>query len=156
MEFDQAVNFSKFKSFTLRNGPINAKAPALNNELVQKRIENDIRSSLKAKGLFEATTDAGDLLVRFTLGTACRNHVDVYPTGWYGLGRRSVVTQHTEGTSMIDLRDSARLTRVWRGIAREEKSLPADVEKHLDAMVRKAENTPHRRMNANAPSIIPA
>src|SRR5262245_50126601 len=62
-EFDQAANFSQFKSFTLREGQINAKAPSLNNDLVRKRIENDIRTALTAKGLFEASTGLGDLIV---------------------------------------------------------------------------------------------
>src|SRR5258707_10247210 len=113
-EFDQAVDFSKFKSFTLRDGQINAKGAALNNELVHKKIENDIRAVLTSKGLFEATTGQGDLNVRFTLGAARRNEVDVYPTGWYGLGRARVVTQYTQGTLVIDLRDPTQRALVWR------------------------------------------
>jgi len=137
-EFDQSADFSKFKSFTIREGQINAKAAALNNELVRKRIENDIRSSLKAKGMFEATTGQGDFNVRFTLGAGRRNEVDVYPAGWYGLGRRRVVTQYTQGTLVIDLRDAAKREPVWRAIATAEKNTPADVEKKLDDMVRKS------------------
>ena len=137
-EFDQAADFSKFKSFTLRDGTINAKAAALNNELVHKRIENDIRAALTAKGLFEATTGQGDLNVRFTLGAARRNEVDVYPTGWYGLGRRRVVTQYTQGTLVIDLRDASKRELVWRAIASEEKNNPVDVERKIEDMVRKS------------------
>ena len=137
-EFDQAADFSKFKSFTIREGQLNAKTPALNNELVRKRIENDLRSALTAKGLFEATTGQGDLNVRFSLGAARRNEVDVYPTGWYGLGRRRVVTQYTQGTLVIDLRDASKRELVWRAIATAEKNNPSDVEKKLDDMVRKS------------------
>jgi hypothetical protein len=137
-EFDQAVDFSKYKSYTLRDGQINAKAAALNNELIHKKIENDIRTALNAKGLFEATTGQGDLNVRFTLGAAPRYEVDVYPVGWYGLGRRRVVTQYTQGTLVIDLRDPTQRALVWRAIASAEKNNPSDVEKKLDDMVRKS------------------
>ena len=62
-EFDQAADFSKFKSFTIREGQLNAKAPALNNELVRKRIENDLRAALTAKGLFEASAESPPALL---------------------------------------------------------------------------------------------
>jgi hypothetical protein len=137
-EFDQAADYSKYKSFAIRDGQLNAKAAALNNDLVRKRIENDIRAALIAKGLFEATTGQPDLNVRFTLGAARRNEVDVYPTGWYGLGQRRVVTQYTQGTLVMDLRDTAQRALVWRAIASAEKNTPSDVEKKLDDMVRKS------------------
>jgi hypothetical protein len=38
VEFDQAVDFSKFKTFAIRDGQLNSKNPALNSELVKKRI----------------------------------------------------------------------------------------------------------------------
>ncbi len=137
-EFDQAADFSKFKSFAIRDGQLNAKAAALNNELVRKRIQNDLRSALTAKGLFEASTGQPDLNVFFNLGAARRNEVDVYPAGWYGLGRRRVVTQYTQGTLVIDLRDTSKRELVWRSIATAEKNNPSDVEKKLDDMVRRS------------------
>ena len=42
IEFDQAADFAKYKTFALRDGQLNSKNPALNSELVKKQIENDI------------------------------------------------------------------------------------------------------------------
>jgi hypothetical protein len=136
-EFDESTDFSRFKTFTLRDGQINAKAAALNNELVRKKIENEIRKSLVSKGLTEVSA-MPNLNVRYTLGAARRNEVDTYPAGWRGLRTRRVVTQYTEGTLVIDLRDTSKRALVWRAIAVEDKSNPSKVEDRLDEMVRKS------------------
>jgi hypothetical protein len=39
---------------------------------------------------------------------------------------------------VIDLRDTSVHSLVWRGIASEEKSDPAQIQKKLDGMVKKA------------------
>jgi len=38
VEFDQATDFSKYKSFAIRNGQLNSRNPALNSELVKKPV----------------------------------------------------------------------------------------------------------------------
>src|ERR1700722_18838318 len=50
MQFDQAVDFSQFKTFAIRIARLNSKNPALNGELVRKRINADIEKYLGAKG----------------------------------------------------------------------------------------------------------
>jgi hypothetical protein len=45
---------------------------------------------------------------------------------------------YAEGTLVIDLRDTSVHSMVWCGIASEEKSDPAQIQKKLDEMVRKA------------------
>ena len=42
MEFDQAADFGKYKTFAIREGNLNSKNPALNSDLVKKRIDADI------------------------------------------------------------------------------------------------------------------
>ena len=42
VEFDQSADFSKYKTFAIRDGQLNSKNPALNSELVKKRIDADI------------------------------------------------------------------------------------------------------------------
>ena len=49
VEFDQAVDFSKYKTFAIRDGQLHSKNPALNSELVKKRIETDIERDLDRK-----------------------------------------------------------------------------------------------------------
>jgi uncharacterized protein DUF4136 len=51
VQFDQAADFSKYKTFAIRNGQLNSRNPALNSELVKKQIEADIVNDLTARGL---------------------------------------------------------------------------------------------------------
>ncbi len=132
------ADFSKYKTFTLAEGRLNSKSPELNNDIVRKKIQVNIRKNLEAKGLTFIDSGPSDLNVRFTLGAARKIERDVYPAGWRGLGTRVVRVPYTEGTLVIDLLDRSTHSMVWRGIAREEKSDPSKVEAKLDNMVKKA------------------
>jgi len=137
IEFDQAVNFSKFKTFAVRDGQINSPNPALNSELTKKRLEAEIEQALTARGLTK-TTGPSDLNVFFHLGSLRRMETEAYPAGWRGLRTRVVRTPHTEGTLVIDLRDPTNRSLVWRGIATEERATPAKLADKLDDMVKKS------------------
>ena len=136
MEFDQGADFSKFKTFFINPGQLNSKNPALNNDIIRKKIQDDIRQQLMAKGLEEVTSGRRDLNVRFSLGSSRRKEVDVYPAGWWGY--RRVVSGYTEGTLVLDLRDPTKQVLIWRAIAVEDKSDAAHVEGKLDDMVKKS------------------
>ena len=58
VEFDPSVDFSKYKTFDIRDGQLHSKNPTLNSELVKKRIEADITSNLTAKGLTQVSSPA--------------------------------------------------------------------------------------------------
>jgi len=137
IEFDESADFSRYKTFAIQEGQLNAKAPALNSELTRKKIDNEIRKRLTEKGLMEVSTKP-DLNVRFTLGSARRSDVEAYPAGWRGLGTRRVRVAYTEGTLVINLRDTSKRELVWRAIAVEDKSDPAKISEHLDDMVKKS------------------
>jgi hypothetical protein len=137
IEFDESADFSRYKTFALQEGQLNAKAPALNSELTRKKIDNQIRKRLLEKGLTEVSARP-DLNVRFTLGSARRTEVEAYPAGWRGLGTRRVRVAYTEGTLVINLRDTSKRELVWRAIAVEDKSDPSKISEHLDDMVKKA------------------
>jgi len=137
IEFDESADFSRYKTFAIQEGQLNAKAPALNSELTRKKIDNEIRKRLTEKGLMEVSAKP-DLNVRFTLGSARRSEVEAYPAGWRGLGTRRVRVAYTEGTLVINLRDTSKRELVWRAIAVEDKSDPAKISEHLDDMVRKS------------------
>jgi hypothetical protein len=115
VEFDQAADFSKYKTFAIRDGQLNSRNPALNSDLVKKRIDADIEKYLTAKGLTEVSGNS-DLNVRYTFGTARKTEVELYPAGWYGWGTRAVRVPYAEGTLVIDLRDHARGWLLWRAI----------------------------------------
>lgn len=137
VEFDQAAEFARYKTFAIRGGQLNSRNPALNSELVRKRIESDIERYLTARGLL-MVTGRSDLNVRYHFGAARKSELEAYPAGWRGWGTRVVRVPYTEGTMVIDLRDPVTRSLVWRGIASEEKSDPAKIESKLDDMVRKS------------------
>lgn len=137
IEFDRSVDFSKFHTFAIRAHNLNSKNPALNSELVQKQIDEDIIHFLTAKGL-ELTTGKSDLNVRYTLGSARRVETEAYPAGWYGWGTRVVRVPYAEGTLVLDLRDPSTRSLVWRAIATEEQRDPTKLPGKLDNMVKKS------------------
>jgi hypothetical protein len=136
VEFDPAANFSHFKTFAIRDGQLNSKNPALNSELIKKRIEAAIEHNLSAKGL-TLVPGPSDLNVRYHFGSAGRAQVETYPARWRGWGTRVVKVPYTEGTLVIDLRDATH-SLVWRGIAREDKSDAAKIQGKLEDMVKKS------------------
>ena len=138
VEFDPAIDFSKYKTFAIRDGHLNSKNPALNSELVKKRIEFDIQRDLTAKGLTMVSSGPSDLNVRYNFGSARLTQVEAYPAGWRGWGTRVVRVPYTEGTLVIDLRIAATRSLAWRAIARQDKSNAAKIEGKLDDMVKKS------------------
>jgi hypothetical protein len=137
VEFDESAVFERYKTFHIVEGQLNAKAAALNSDLTRRKIENEIRKRLTEKGLMEVESKP-DLNVRFTLGQARKTEVEAYPAGWRGLGTRRVRVAYTQGTLVINLRDTSRKELVWRSVAEEEKNDPMQIAQHLDDMVRKS------------------
>jgi hypothetical protein len=138
MEFDQTIDFSRYKTFAIRDGQLNSRNPALNSPLVKKQIEADIEADLNKKGLTMATDGPADLNVRYTFGAARKTEVEAYPAGWYGLRTRYVRVPYAEGTLVIDLRDPTNRSLVWRAIAAEEKDDATKIQGKLDDMVKKS------------------
>lgn len=138
MEFDQTIDFGKYKTFAIRDGQLNSRNPALNSPLVKKQIEADIQNDLTAKGLTLVTSGPSDLNVRYTFGAARKTEIEAYPAGWYGFGTRYVRVPYAEGTLVIDLRDPTTRSLVWRAIAGEEKSDATKIQGKLDDMVKKS------------------
>ena len=137
IEFDEARDFSDYKSFALVAGTLNSKNPSLNNELVKKKIDEEIRRRLTERGLTEVASQP-DLNVRYSLGSGRHVEEDVYPAGWRGYGTRVVRRHYTEGTLILDLRDARKHELVWRAIAVEDNSDPLKIKDHLADMVRKS------------------
>jgi len=138
VEFDPAATFAKYRTFAIGDGQLNSRNPALNSELVKKRIETDIVRDLTARGLTMAPSGPADLNVRYTFGAAREVKAEAYPARWRGWGTRVVRVPYAEGTLVIDLRDPASQSLVWRAIATVEKSDAMKVEGKIDSMVGKA------------------
>jgi Domain of unknown function (DUF4136) len=137
LEFDRDADFTKYKTFAIRNGELNSRNPALNSDLVKKQIEGDIVRDLTARGLTE-TSGRADLNVVYRFGSARKTELETYPAGWYGLGTRVVRVPFAEGTLVVDLRDPTTRSLVWRAIASEEKNDPTKIAGKLDDMVKKS------------------
>jgi hypothetical protein len=137
IEFDETVDFSKYKTFAIRDGQLRSPSPTLNSELTKKRLEANIESALMAKGLTKASGPS-DLNVFYTMGSLRRVETETFPAGWRGRGTRVVRVPNTEGNLVIDLRDPTTRSLVWRSVATEEKDNPAEVAKKLDEMVKKS------------------
>ncbi|HEV8043039.1 MAG TPA: DUF4136 domain-containing protein [Bryobacteraceae bacterium] len=137
IEFDQSVDFSKYRTFAIRDGQLNSKNPALNSELVKKQIDADIVRFLTAKGL-DMVSGRSDLNIRYRFGSARKMELEQYPAGWRGLGTQVVRVPYTEGTLVIDLRDATVHALVWRAIASVEKSDAVKIQSKLDDMVKKS------------------
>jgi hypothetical protein len=135
IEFDETRDFSDYRSFTIVSGALNSKNPSLNNDLVKKKIEEEIRRRLTEKGLTEVPGKP-DLNVRYSLGSGRRVEAEAYPAGWYGT--RVVRRRYTEGTLILDLRDARKHDLVWRAISVEDNSDPMKIKDHLGDMVRKS------------------
>jgi hypothetical protein len=99
-------------ALALRDGRLNSRYPALNSDLVKKRIDEAIGRYLSAKGLTQVASSP-DLNVRYHFGSAPRTEVERYPRGWRG----------------VDLHDTASRTLVWRSIAHEDKSDPEQAQR---------------------------
>jgi hypothetical protein len=136
-EFDESVDFAKFKTFTVRDGRLNARNPALNNDLAKKHIVAQIESGLVDRGLKKSDTPASDLNVFYTFGAVPKVETETYPAGWRGLGTRVARVPYAEGTLVIDLRDPSTHSLVWRGIAVEEQSDAGKLVDRLDKMIAK-------------------
>jgi hypothetical protein len=137
VEFDKSAGFSTYRSFAIRDGRLNSKNPLLNSELIRKKLDGDIQKALEAKGLRFVGSGSSDLNVRYSLGSAQRRESEMVPTGPFGRARLRRVA-YLEGTLVIDLRDSASKSLVWRSVAREQRKAAADIEGKLDDMVRKS------------------
>ncbi|MFI5073268.1 MAG: DUF4136 domain-containing protein, partial [Terriglobales bacterium] len=116
VQFDRAADFSKYKTFAIRNGQLSSRNPALNSDLVKKRFDSDIERYLTARGLTEVA-DHPDLNVVYRFGSARKMKVETYPAGWYGWGTRAVRVPYAEGTLVLDLRDPCTHSLVWRAIS---------------------------------------
>lgn len=137
VQFDPSGAFSDYRTFSILNGTLNSRNPALNSDLVKKQIEADIRRDLTARGLTEVQKQP-DLHVVYHFGAAHKTEVEAFPAGWRGWGTRYVRVPYAEGTLVIDLRYTGTHSLVWRGIASEEKNDPTKLAGKLDDMVKKA------------------
>ena len=138
MEFDESIDFSNYKTYQWQKSRNRSKNPALSNELIDKKIRNAITGRLNAKGLREEPDGKADLLVSYDLGSGTKTETELAPSGARGRGTRRVRVRYTEGTLIIDLRDSSNKNLVWRAVSVDTASDPNKLGERLDKDVKKA------------------
>ena len=136
VDHDPQADFSKFKTFTLRENTIAVKTPDLNSPLVQKKIDEAIRTQLTTKDLREVQNQA-DLVVTYRLGSAQRREVETFPVGPWGRRRRIERYKFTEGTLVVDLTTREPRDLVWRGVYRDDESNPSKISEKLPNDIKK-------------------
>lgn len=136
-EFDQAADFTTYKTFAIREVKLTSTNPVLNSDLIKKRIEAEIERALKAMGLTLVAGPA-DLDLWCQFGSDSREDVDVVRGGGRGTGPSVVRTPTTEGTLVIDLRNPATRALIWRGVATEQQREAVRLQGRLENMVKKS------------------
>lgn len=141
--FDEDVDFSDFKTFTMREGRITSERPELKFPAVMKSLDEAIRGSLTTRGLKE-TADRGDLVVEYratgvdwAIGPFGRPSV-IPPAGRGGRASGAAV-DFTEVTLVLDLSHGDPAALVWRGVYHDSEenagtladALPKDALKLL-------------------------
>ena len=115
---------------------MNSRNPALNSDLVRKKLDDSIAHYLDSQGLTEVLNHA-DLNVRYHFGSARKTEVERYPAGWGGIvPTRFVSLTPKEPWSLICATPMQSL--VWRSIAHEDKNDPDKIAGKLDDMVKKS------------------
>lgn len=121
-DWDHTVDFSKYRTFALREGTKSK------NPLIQNRIERAVTSTLQSKGQ-RLDPQNPDLLVYTHVRVSKEERID-YNTygygGWFGWGgwgaggwatTTATVREIPVGTLIVDLVDAQKKALVWRGTA---------------------------------------
>ena len=127
-DYDPATDFSKYKTWDLKND--------IKNELLARRIETAVNNELSKKGMTRDTRNP-DVWVAVHGSLSKQTQIHTYDTGWgYGYGWRygggmstSTVTEVPVGTLIVDLVDAGKKELVWRGTASDTLNPEASPEK---------------------------
>jgi hypothetical protein len=131
--FDEDVDFSTFKTFTMRKGRMTSDRPELNFPVVLDVLGGVIRKTLIAKGLKEGD-DRADLVVEYSVKAV---DFSIGPFGRAnemrgGRGRVGASqADFTEATLVLDLTRRDPDTLLWRGVYRNAEPEPGKVAELL-------------------------
>jgi len=135
---DPAASFGSYHTFAWRSEAINTPDPAINNPVVQRKIEAEVEKQLMARGLTKATGGQPDVFISFRFGTGFEREVIDYPFGWRWGGWRRDVIFNERGTLVIDVADAARRQMVWRAVCVDIRSNGNQLDDHLPQDVKRA------------------
>lgn len=151
-DFDQTVDFSRFKTFAFTGITDLNQSGVLDNSLLRHRIETGIERELRQKGLTQTGLDQNpDLLVHYWVGVKDKQQVHstgpAYGGGYgWGAGYGGGVStyEYREGTLVTDLVEPTKKTLVWRAsiVADLKDSVKENAELTNKAIKKAFENYP--------------
>jgi hypothetical protein len=117
-DFDHGATFNQYRSFQMGEGKVIEKGTATENTIVKDRVDAAVQNGLATRGLIQAA-DHADLIARFAVGARTVRELEGvgYPVGvgmWGAYPPDFWVTEHPEGTLVIDLVDARSQKLVWR------------------------------------------
>ena len=130
-DFDKSADFTKFKTYALKDGT------AAGNVLIDNRIVAAIQAELGAKGLTQQDATP-DVIVVYHVAIDKQQDIRAYNTSYGpygyrwggGFGTTDVrVNEILIGTLIIDVADAAKQEIVWRGMGVKEVDPQAKAEK---------------------------
>jgi hypothetical protein len=135
-EFDEGVDFSKFKTWSW------GQVDVPENPKAEKRIRDDIETQLAAKDWKKTDEGPGDAVVSVHGVVKDTDNYDVLYSGWapgwnwtgVGVGSgvgTTVQSKVRSGTLVLDIFDAASKSLVWRGTAEGTLGPPSEVEANL-------------------------
>jgi len=133
-DFDKTTDFSKFKTYTLKDGT------KVNDPLIHNRIVAAIEAEMVAKGL--SKNDAmPDVVVVYHIAFDKKQDITTFSSGYGGYGPYGYgwgggwgttdvrVNEILVGTLVIDVADATKKSIVWRGMGVKEVDVQAKAEK---------------------------
>jgi len=152
--FDEDIDFSIFKTFTLREGAMRSDRPELKFPAVMQNLGGAIRAALTARGLKEAA-DRADLVVEYSvtgqdydIGPFGRaNAVRSGSRGGRGAGAIGGQVDFTEATLVIDLKRREPDELLWRGVYHDTEDQAAKLADALpkDAVTLLSQYPPRKK-----------
>jgi hypothetical protein len=118
-DYDHTVGFTQYRTFALGESKVLEKGAIAENSFVKDRIDRAIEQALTARGLALAAAEA-DLVVKYAAGARTVRELEtagvppmVGPM-WGPYPQDFWVTEHPEGTLIIDLTDRKTAKLLWR------------------------------------------
>jgi hypothetical protein len=129
-DFDHAAAFNQYRSFQMGEGKVIEKGTVTENTIVKDRVDTAVQKGLETRGLV-STGDHADLIARFAVGVRTVKELEGvgYPVAvgmWGAYPTDFWVTDHPEGTLVLDLVDARSQKLVWRAYMVAEGSGMSD------------------------------
>jgi hypothetical protein len=155
-DFDHAAAFNQYRSFQMGEGKVIEKGTVSENTIVKDRIDTAVEKGLQTRGLVPAAGEHPDLIARFAVGVRTVKELEGvgYPAAvgmWGAYPTDFWVTEHPEGTLVLDLVDARSQKLVWRAYMVAEGSGLSD-----PAFIQKAVSKALEHFPPVPPSPAPA